>query len=82
MNNEPSWAGDPIITIATSELTRRGLDPQAYMARSFDNGEILVVVFRDRKIPPNSRAASTEHPTLEVEVSAKTKRVIRSYFAR
>lgn len=73
---------DPIIIAALAELARRGLDPANYAARVTDAGTFYIVVFRDRDLPPGARGVVTKHPTLEVEVGLKDKKVIKSYFAR
>ena len=73
---------DPVILVALTELTRRGLDPGAYGARVTDAGTHFIVVFRDRDLPPGARGIVPRHPTLEVEISAKDRQVIKSYFAR
>lgn len=82
MTDSLAQTKDPVVIIALTELTRRGLDPRNYAARVTDSGDMMIVVFRDRDLPPGTRGVVPKHPTLEVEISAREKKVIKSYFAR
>jgi hypothetical protein len=82
MMNQTTKADEAIITIAKTELVRWELDLPAYVARVTVDGEMFIVVFRDRDLPAGARGVVTKHPTLVVEINARDKKILRSYFAR
>jgi hypothetical protein len=70
------------IHIAERVFAREGLDLDRYTVIVFEEENSVSVLFRSLSKPKNVYGSVEPYPDFEVEISKKTKRVIRSNYSR